>query len=300
RLPDRFRHRGRELEPRDEIVDIDRMMLVRAAADDRHDAGVHKPEELHETAVARAVRLGDPDDGPLQPVASLGDRALGLELREPIDVLGPRDRRLVEPPVPSGTVNADRAAVDEALDAGLLADVEQIPSAAHVHRAEIVDADVGLVLRRREMKDRIGGFGEPAQQPQIVELSGLDPNTARLEALAASRFERRVLGPERDDVVALADETLGKPRSDEARGPGDQCVHPPTSLRTMRCGPTVPTGPPLRSLSILPPPPADVPLSPLSARTRERLILAGRHALRRREAGVMSYNEPSLDERNFL
>src|SRR5690606_36280653 len=164
RLPDRFRARCRELEACHEVVDIDRMVLVRAPADDRNDAAVHEPEELDQTPVARPVRFGDAHYRPSQPIAAACDLALRLELRARIDVLGARGGRLVEPPGPRRAVDADRAAVYETLDAGFLADVEQISRAVHVDGAVIGLADVRFVLCRRQMKDRVDRRDELAYQ----------------------------------------------------------------------------------------------------------------------------------------
>src|SRR5690606_12261193 len=135
-----------------EIVDVYRMMLVAPAADDRHDAAVDQPEELRKPPVPGAVRLGDPHDRPAEPAAAPRNLALGLELRLRVDVLRPGGRRLVEAPVAGRAVDADRAAVNEALDARFFARVEQITRPVDVHRPEIPGTDVRLVLRRREME----------------------------------------------------------------------------------------------------------------------------------------------------
>src|SRR5690606_23816355 len=118
RLATRLGYRGRERAPGDEVVDVHRMVLIRAAADDRHDAAVDEPKELREPTVARAVRFGDPHDRPAEPFPAPRDLPLGLELRHAVDVLGTRRRRLVESSVARGSVHANRAAVHEASDAG--------------------------------------------------------------------------------------------------------------------------------------------------------------------------------------
>src|SRR5690606_5467639 len=195
-------------------------------------------------------------------------------------------RRLVEPAVPSRAVDADRAAVHEALDARLLADVEEVAGASHVHGAKVLDAGVRLVLGRREMKDGIRGLRQPPKERDVVELADHHANPARLERPASRRFERRVLGAESDDVVTFDDQVLREPRPDEAGRPGAQCVHPPISPWAMRCRVAASLVPPLCS-SFIALRRRDWPTftRPLCARTRERLALAHGYPLRSREPG---------------
>src|SRR5690606_4077042 len=149
-----------------------------------------------QTPVARPVRFGDAHYRPSQPIAAACDLALRLELRARIDVLGARGGRLVEPPVPRRAVDADRAAVYETLDAGFLADVEQISRAVHVDGAVIGLAGVRFVLCRRQMKDRVDRRDELAYQRQIVEAADSHRNALSLESLAALGFDGRTFGAE--------------------------------------------------------------------------------------------------------
>jgi hypothetical protein len=88
-----LRHRRRQAKAVEEIVDIDRLMLIGAIADHHEDATLDRLEELQEPAIAGAVGLRDTyRDGRETPVGAQ-HQTFRLELGDPVDVVR-LDRRI--------------------------------------------------------------------------------------------------------------------------------------------------------------------------------------------------------------
>ena len=214
-----------------EVVDVDRVVQVLAPAEQGEAAGRDAAEQLEQAPVAGAVGLADPDHDHGRAGLLRDQPALRLELGPAVDVVR-TDRRARVDQALARAVHADRAAVDEAPDAGAPRRLEQPLRRVQVDLPEVLVRHVHFVLGRRQVHDRVDPLDQVRRQ-RLIERQQRDLDPGPLEDLAPGRLGGRVDQAGHPDVVAELPGEAGQARADEAGAAGDEEPHARSPSRSM-------------------------------------------------------------------
>ncbi len=146
-----------EPKPFDEIVNVGEMVVDFAASQHRKPAARDAAKQLQQPAIAGSVDAARPDDRHFdaEALAGLSREPLAFELRLLVDVAGVERRVLVGRRMLDVAVDADRAAVHDAVDARPRRGLDQLADRGRVHRAIGRRRDAGLPIDRGDVVDDV-------------------------------------------------------------------------------------------------------------------------------------------------
>ena len=151
KVPDRIRIFRSEEKSVDQIVDVDQMVEVLSRADHDEKALPDRLEQLQQPSIPRSVRFRDSDDDNGNFLLEGKHDVFSLKLRNPIDIVRLNRGAFVDGSLHRRPVDADRAPVDEPLDACAHAGLEKIGGSLYVYIPKPLVRYIHLVLGRGEM-----------------------------------------------------------------------------------------------------------------------------------------------------
>ena len=219
-MPRGGRVRPAQAEPVHEVVDVGQMVPDVAAAEDDEAAPRDAAKELQQPPIAGAVDPGRPHHHELDAgVRGRAPRhALPFELRLLVDVTRAQGRILVGRRVGDVAVDADGAAVDDALDAGRAGGFDQGADRGRVDRAiEAVVESSGAVQRGDVVDDVDAGDGA-RERRHVGEVAGRQLDTGQCRRrhmrVADQRAHRDAIGGEAPGQVSAGEP--GRARHEDA------------------------------------------------------------------------------------
>ena len=208
-----------QAEPVDEVVDERQMVIDFPVAERDPAAARDAPKELQQPAIAGTVDARGPHDRDLDAEARAGvaGQALSLEFRDLIDVAGLERRVFVGGRMLDVAVDADRAAVHDAADAGARGRVDHVRGCGRVDGAVDLVAEAGLPVHRGDVIDDVDAVGRGSQRVAIAQVA----RHQRDPGLFQRRGCRRLDPHQRGHHVAARREGASQMPSGKARRPGD-------------------------------------------------------------------------------
>src|SRR5439155_3429900 len=173
----------------DEIVDVNHLVLDVTTSDHDEAAPGDRSDQLEKPEVARPVDPGRPEDDYRQAAIALEllRHALALELG-PLVVVARRNRGVLAcGRILHVSVDADRAAVDEAAHAAAGTRLEKAPGPLDVHLEHLPAGNVLGAEQGRDVIHGVNTFDGPGQRRRLPQIASGQLHPGRIGCSGAAR-----------------------------------------------------------------------------------------------------------------